>query len=65
MRLNPIPIMLVTALCLHFTAIAQDDWISEAKEKKVRSMREMLPDEVFKKWNEYYMRKENKAKRHL
>ncbi len=39
--------------------------ISEAKEKKVRSMREMLPDEVFKKWNEYHTRKENKAKRHL
>ena len=36
--------------------------IADAKKKKVTAMKEMLPEDVFNKWNEYYQRKENKTK---
>lgn len=36
--------------------------IADAKKKKVTAMKEMLPEDVFNKWNEYYQRKENKIK---
>lgn len=39
--------------------------IAEAKRKKVEAMREMLSSDVFKRWNEYYIRKENKTRQNL
>lgn len=36
--------------------------IADAKLKKVKAMKEILPEDAFNKWNEYYQRKENKAK---